>query len=177
MLENKNNQSTTSDKQYFLPTGKGGHIEVTEAVYHAYWDPERREEKRKQREWRCRDGKGARCNKDCTQCDFYRFKDGPNGSPLSSDALFEDTEFEIGGTLPGTDPERQTINNAFMADLDAFLNSLDDYERKLAEAVLYERPDKVVMAELGIEKQSTYSSRKIKMQKVMQDKFREYHEV
>lgn len=165
-----------SKEQRFLPDGKGGQIEVSEEVYHAYWDPVRAEEKRKQREWRCRDGKGVRCKKNCMECEYYRLKGDPTGSPLSSDQLYEETEYEIAGTLPGTDPVQAFFMSEFKRELDEFLNTLNDFDRRVADGILEEQPDKVVMEDLHITKQTTYSYHKQKMRKTMQDKFRIYYE-
>lgn len=64
----------------------------------------------------------------------------------------------------------------FKRELDAFLETLTEFERKIANAILDEKPDKVAMEELNIEKQSSYSYHKVKMRKTMQDMFRTYYE-
>ena len=83
-------------KYYVIVEGKS--VEVEEEVYYAFMRPEWREEKRQQREWRCRDGKGIRCNKDCETCEIYRLGKGPTGSALSLDQLFEEDGFEPNGS-------------------------------------------------------------------------------
>ena len=177
MTKNVNQRiNGNEEKTYFLPDGKGGHVEVSAEVYQAYWAPVRREEKRKQREWRCRDGKGVRCNKDCTKCDIYRFKDGPNGSPVSLDQLYEENEYEVAGTIAGSDPEKAFFMSEFRRELELFLDKLNDFDRKVADAILQEKPDKEAMKELKIEKQSSYSYHKLKMRKTMQEKFKIYNE-
>ena len=83
-------------KYYVIVEGKN--VEVEEEVYYAFMRPEWREEKRQQREWRCRDGKGHRCNKNCEECEIYRLGKGPTGSVLSLDQMFEEDGYEAKGS-------------------------------------------------------------------------------
>lgn len=62
-------------------------------------------------------------------------------------------------------------NRSFITELWDYIATLASEEQVLANAILTKRPDKAVMKELGMEKQSTYSSRKIKVKKKLQQRF------
>lgn len=87
-------------KQYYLMIN-GTKVEVTEEVYRAYKQPQWREERNKRNRYKCRDGKGVRCNKKCEECDYARFIAGPTGNDLSLDALIEDQMTDRGLTYDG----------------------------------------------------------------------------
>ena len=72
--------------------------EVNEAVYHVIMDEDWREEKRQQRSWRCRDGNGIRCTKDCEHCELWKLGEGPTGSDVSLDQLHEESNYEPQGS-------------------------------------------------------------------------------
>ncbi len=77
------------EKQFYL-TIKGTKVEVTEEVYRAYKQPLWREDRNTRNRYKCRDGRGVRCNKKCAECDYARFKEGPQGNDLSLDGLIDD---------------------------------------------------------------------------------------
>ena len=63
----------------------GEQVAVTEEIYLAYMRFEWKEQKRIEREGRCRDENGNRCMEDCRRCREYR-----DGRPVSLDKLDED---------------------------------------------------------------------------------------
>ena len=87
-------------KQYYL-TIKGTKVEVTEEVYRAYKQPLWREERNKRNRYKCRDGQGIRCKGNCINCDYARFKEGPQGNDLSLDGLIDDQMTDEGLIVDG----------------------------------------------------------------------------
>ena len=87
-------------KQYYL-TIKGTKVEVTEEVYRAYKQPLWREDRNKRNRYKCRDGQGVRCKGNCTECDYARFKEGPQGNDLSLDGLIDDQLTDEGLVFDG----------------------------------------------------------------------------
>ena len=87
-------------KQYYLMI-EGKRVEVTEEVYRAYKQPLWREERNKRNRYKCRDGQGVRCNKRCVECDYARFKSGPQGNDLSLDGLIDDQMTDDGLVYDG----------------------------------------------------------------------------
>ena len=91
-------------KQGFKKDGKyiinceGHDVEVDKEVYYTIMDEVWRDEKHQQRDWRCRDGKGARCYGDCEMCEIYRIGKGPSGSNVSLDQLYDENEYEPKGS-------------------------------------------------------------------------------
>ena len=149
-------------------------VEVnTEEEYREIMKPIREELRKKSRHKRCLipDGKGASmrcpCNRDCATCEY---KHAGYTCPESLDQYDEDAGFEAAAD-ENLDPSRLYEQKSFITELDDYISKLCDEEQLIARAILSKRPDKEVMAELGIEKQSTYSSRKIKVKKKLQIRF------
>ena len=88
------------EKQFYL-TIKGTKVEVTEEVYRAYKQPLWREDRNKRNRYKCRNGQGVRCNRKCTECDYARFKEGPQGNDLSLDGLIDDQMTDDGLVYDG----------------------------------------------------------------------------
>ncbi len=93
----KNRNGYKKDGKYIINC-EGHDVEVSKEVYYTIMDEVWREEKRKQRAWRCRDGKGVRCKGDCTLCDINRFGEGPNGNDVSLDQMYEENDYEPKGS-------------------------------------------------------------------------------
>ena len=87
-------------KQYYLMIN-GTKVEVSEEVYRAYMQPLWREDRNKRNRYKCRDGHGVRCNRKCTECDYARFKEGPQGNDLSLDGLIDDQMTDDGLVYDG----------------------------------------------------------------------------
>lgn len=90
--------------------------------------------------------------------------------PGSLTQLMEEQNCEI-VTDDTIDPARQYQQKGFLAELWSYLETLSEEERVITEAILTKRRDREVMVELGITKQSTYSSRKMKVKKQLQKRF------
>lgn len=90
--------------------------------------------------------------------------------PVSLTQLMEEPNFDIAAD-DSDDPARRYQQNGFLAELWGYLETLGEEERVITEAILTKRKDREVMAELGIAKQSTYSSRKMKVKKKLQKRF------
>lgn len=149
-------------------------VEVdSEEEYRKVMGPIKAELRKKSRHKRCLipDGKGASmrcpCNCDCATCEY---KHAGYTCPESLDQYDEDAGFEAAAD-ENLDPSRLYEQKSFISELDDYISTLCDEEQLIARAILSKRPDKEVMAKLGIEKQSTYSSRKIKVKKKLQTRF------
>lgn len=162
-MVNQNNDVQTNNateiKARTLPDGKGGRVPVSEELYHAYWDPERAERKRRERAFRCRDGKGVRCKKDCTLCSYYRNGGQPIGNAVSLDALYEENEYEVPGS---SNVEEAVMYALLLEELNKALEELDPEGRRIAELIKSGTSDRNAAAAMNL-KRSTYSDRKLKL--------------
>lgn len=89
---------------------------------------------------------------------------------VSLTEMMEEPNFDIAAD-DTIDPACQYQQRSFLAELWGYLETLGEEERTITEAILTKRKDREVMAELGIAKQSTYSSRKMKVKKQLQKRF------
>ena len=89
---------------------------------------------------------------------------------VSLTEMMEEPNFDIVAD-DTIDPACQYQQKGFLAELWGYLETLSEDERVITEAILTKRKDREVMAELGIAKQSTYSSRKMKVKKQLQKRF------
>lgn len=85
-INGKNKEKTA--KEFYIKEN-GERIQVNEAVYRAYYRPVWAENKREERNKRCRLPDGTRCTRKCSEC--TKMKDG---GCLSLDRLSEDAGFE-----------------------------------------------------------------------------------
>ncbi len=152
-------------------------VEVeSEEQYRKLMNPLKAKLRRRTRHKRCLipEGKGGmrRCpgGRDCGTC-TYKYMGYTRPEQLSQ--LIDDTGFDALAD-ESTDPVHLFEQNSFIDELTEFVHTLNGEEQIIARAILTERPDKAVMAELGIEKQSTYSSRKIKVKKKLQKRFADW---
>lgn len=125
-------------------------IEVTEEVYRVIKRDEWREEQRKYRSWRCRDGKGIRCKSRCEECPYYRIGNGPRGSDVSIEGLMDEENgiFDIPDLT--TDVEVEVARNILRSDLHKARISLNDRERELFDMLLEERSERDIASKFGI---------------------------
>ena len=138
---------------------KDHYEEVNEAVYRTIMQDVWREEKRQQRMWRCKDGQGIRCNKDCEMCDIYRYGEGPNGSDVSLDQMQEESDFEPMGSEGHEDAViLKIVLDALIEELDSIIPD----SRRIIEMIRDEEMEKDVAKELGIAKTTlNYRKRKV----------------
>jgi len=147
-MPKSDNQKSTKD--YYLPID-GQEIPVSEEVYRAYKRPAWAEHKRKEREKRCRDEKGHRCTKDCSQCDKQRA-----GSVLSLDRFAEEG-YEIADSV---DIAELVAEKLLLEELAIALNELDPQNKRIAELYgegLSEREiaSQVGLSQKGVNKRKT----------------------
>ena len=138
---------------------KDHYEEVSEAVYRIIMDEEWKEEKRQQRAWRCRDGNGIRCTKDCEHCELWKLGEGPTGSDVSLDQLHEESDYEPQGS-EGFEEDvvlRITVNSL----ITELSETVPDAAR-IVKMLEYDELEKDVAAELGIAK-TTLNYRKNKV--------------
>lgn len=159
MSKNVNVKKQVNKAEFYLMVS-GRKVIVTEEVYHAYKDPIRAEKKRKQRNWRCRDGKGIRCNGDCENCGYFRNGWDAVGNDVSLDQLYEDTEYEIPDTSSSV--ERLAFDQLLFEELLKALNELDPQSRRICEFIQSGATDREMAADLHIT-QSTFNYKKRKL--------------
>lgn len=144
--------------------------EVSEAVYYTIMDEVWREEKRQQRAWRCRDSRGFRCNRNCDECDQYRFGAGPNGSDVSLDQLYEESDYEP----KGSDSHEDAVLLKIMLDaLIEEMNAMIPDAGRIVDMLKYEELEKDVAKELGIAK-STLNYRKKKVISFLREHLKDF---
>ena len=140
------------DKQYYIKID-GEEIPVTEEQYRAYQRPVWAEHKRQEREKRCRDAKGNRCMKDCSQCDRQH-----EGSVLSLD------QFAEAGYEPAdlTDIAEIVAERLLLRELFAALEELDPDNRRILELFSVGKSEREIAAEIGLS-QKAINKRKVKL--------------
>ena len=94
----KNREGKKENGKYYLRVGKTW-VEVNEKVYYGYMDLVWQEEKNAERRSRCFLG-NKRCEGDCEHCPHER-----KGTPLSLDALYEETEYEPTADQPSVEDQ------------------------------------------------------------------------
>lgn len=177
-MQNSDNHSKSGDlkrfdhgnkydkKGCFIPDGKGGKVEVSEAVYRFYWQSEWSESKRRQRSYRCRDGNGIRCKKDCSLCPF-----SPTGNAVSLDGLFDDSEFEPKGT---DSIEDLVLLGNLLEELDKVLEELDPKGRRIAQMIKEGKSEKEMMSIAGYARQSSFNSYKKRLLAKLNDRLKDF---
>ena len=154
----------TNKKQGFKKDGryyvlcKDHYEEVSADIYYIIMDEVWREEKRKQRAWRCRDGNGFRCSRNCEECAQYRYGEGPTGSDVSLDQMYEESDFEPKGA---DSHEDAVILKIVLDSLIEELNGMVPDAARIVDMLKYEELEKDVAEELGIAK-TTLNYRKKK---------------
>lgn len=154
--------------QYFVQSSKDDQSErqiISEAIYYEYMRPEWREAKRQSREKICRDGKGNRCQGDCSICPHK-----PSGKPLSLEWLAED------GLLPTNSfsVEEYVIHKELFQALNNAINSLDKQEKDIIWLYFYEcNVEATVGKILGIS-QKTVNNKKRSILEKLQEVLKDY---
>lgn len=159
------------DNRFYLTTGDGNKIEVSEAIYHAYWDKERAEERRRRREYRCRDGKGFRCNKNCETCPIFLYGDGPTGNPVSLDALFDQDEYEVEGN---ENVEETVLLAEMLQDLLKAISSLDERGQKTIRMLMDKKTAEEIMSVIGIKALSWFKEYKKKLFSLLYEQMQDW---
>lgn len=163
-MKNTGNQQPGNDNEYYL-TINGVNVPCSKDVYNAVKDPARAEKKQKQRDWRCRDGKGIRCMKDCTQCNYYRFKGDPTGTTVSLNQMYDESEFEPGAT---GSIEETVIYIAIFEELLKILNEIKPKYARIFE-LLYNGYSNTEIAETLDMPKSTVGDDILKIRKIAQE--------
>lgn len=137
-------------KKYTLKGIDGKEVEVSEEVYRVVKRDEDREAQRRYRSWRCRDGKGVRCKKKCSECAFYRMGNGPTGSGLSIDQMMSDDEKPVDIADKNTDLELEVARNLLREAVHKAKEQLTDREQEILDMLLDERSEREIAARLGV---------------------------
>ena len=149
---------------------EGQEVEVSEPVYQTVMRDVWREEKRRQRAWRCRDGKGCRCNGNCEHCELYRLGEGPNGSDVSLDQLHEESDYEPQGSEGF---EEDVVLKITVNSLITEISETVPDAARIVKMLEYEELEKDVAVELGIAK-TTLNYRKNKVIAFLKDHLKDY---
>ena len=105
---------------------------------------------RRYRSWRCRDGKGVRCKKKCSECAFYRMGNGSTGSVLSIDQMMSDDEKPVDIADKNTDLELEVARNLLREAVHKAKEQLTDREQEILDMLLDERSEREIAARLGV---------------------------
>ena len=140
---------TNKEKKFYVYLRKQK-IEVTEEVYRVIKRDEWREEQRKYRSWRCRDGKGIRCKSRCEECPYYRIGNGPRGSDVSIEGLMdeEDSTFDIPDLT--TDVEAAVAHNILQEKMLEAREELSDREQQVFDMLLEGRTERDISLMLSV---------------------------
>ena len=144
--------------------------EVNEAVYRTIMDEVWREQKRKQRNKRCRGEKGNRCNGDCENCEKSRLGKGMDGSPLSLDQLFEENGYEYKGSDGHADVV--VLKMTLAALIEELREMVPDADR-IVDMIRDEEQEKDVAEELGVPK-TTLNYRKNKVADFLREHLKDF---
>jgi DNA-directed RNA polymerase specialized sigma24 family protein len=144
------NQQTTTQRYITINEQQ---IPVTEEVYRAYKRPAWAEHKRKEREKRCRDENGNRCNRDCSKCDKQR-----TGGVLSLDKFAEEG-FDFADTV---DIAEFVADKLLLEELYIALEELDPDNRRIMELFSIGKSERDIAADIGLS-QKAVNKRKIKL--------------
>ena len=157
-----NANQTLSIQRYIEIDGQ--QIQVTEEVYRAYMRPAWTEHKRKEREKRCRDGKGNRCTGDCSKCDKQR-----TGSVLSLDGFTEDG-YEVADTV---DIAEIVADSLLLKELYDALEELDPDNRRIIELFSNGKSEREIATDIGLS-QKAINKRKTKVFSQLQVRLKKF---
>lgn len=130
-------------------------VSITSEVYYAYMRPIWAEEKRKERETRCRKAKGTRCMGNCSECKEYR-----SGTPLSLEQLADEFGFEPAYPVS---VEGQVLRNELYQTLYNAIDSLDEMDKLIIELYFFEGKTERQIADLLDFGQKGVNTRKTKI--------------
>lgn len=132
-------------KQFYIRID-GTPVAVTEEVYRAYMRPVWAERKRKERESRCLDERGSRCESDCSKCGKRRA-----GSAFSLDNAIEGG-FDVSDPM---DMAEIVAEKLILEQLGVALAELELGDKALIDALFYDdRTERDLAAEIGISQQA-----------------------
>ena len=162
-------QGYKKDGRYYVLC-RDHYEEVSEAVYYTIMQEVWREEQRKQRGWRCRDGNGFRCSKSCEECDLYRYGEGATGSDVSLDQLYEESDFELKDSEGFED---SVLLKVTLETLIEELNAVVPDAGRIVDMLKYDELEKDVAKELGIAK-TTLNYRKNKVVSFLREHLKDF---
>ena len=155
------------EKEYYLFV-EGQKVMVSEEVYRAYMQPIWREQRNNRNRWRCRDGNGVRCKKDCAECEIATIGKGANGYVISLEALVDEEEMCL---VDEKDLLDDVIHDMQLEALKKAISELDKEDRELVELLLSGMKKKECADKLGISPRMFDHREKIVLKKI-QKKFK-----
>ena len=126
---------------------EGKRVEVTEEVYRAYKQPLWREARNRRNRFRCRDGKGNRCTRNCLECERYLIGIGAQGFDLSIDDMRVD-EMEDRNLVV------EELDNILEIDrakkIRIAIDEMDDISKRIISMLTEGYKQKEIAREMGI---------------------------
>ena len=157
------------EKEFYLIV-EGQKVIVSEEVYRAYMQPIWREERNKRNRWRCRDARGIRCKRNCSECENAKIGRGAIGNDLSLEALVEQ---EAPCLAYEKDILNEVIHEMHLEAMRKAISELDDKDRELVNLLLTGMKKKECADKLGISKQ-LFDCREKSVLKKIQKKMRKF---
>lgn len=154
--------------QYFVQSSKDKQGEqqiISEAIYYEYMRPVWKEAKRRGREKTCRDGKGNRCQGDCSICPHK-----PNGKPLSLEWLAEDGLFPI----DSFSVESYVMHKELLQALNNAIRSLDRQEKDIIWLYFYKNNTEATIGRILGLSQKTVNNKKRSILEKLQELLKDY---
>ena len=118
-----------------------------------------REQQRRYRSWRCRDGKGVVCRKNCNSCSYYLNGGLPTGNALSLEGLLSDEKIMFDPVDKNTDIEEETAQRILKEDIMKARDKLSEKDKVILDCVLEEYSDSQIAIKLGITKSGAREAR------------------
>lgn len=160
------------DKKFYL-TVQGQKVEVSEAVYRAYVQPIRREQRKRRRDWRCpklseTGGYFVRCKDKCEECPYYLAGNSPLGNATSLDALIDgEVEIEDKQSNVETNYIEQVIKKEEYANLHRAIAALTTNEQEIIRLIYVEKMTVEQIAEIfGVSHQAISKTKKKILEKI-----------
>jgi DNA-directed RNA polymerase specialized sigma24 family protein len=160
-MQTNDNQRTNTPRYIEI---NGQQIPVTEEVYRAYKRPAWVEHKRKEREKRCRDDKGNRCARDCSNCNKQR-----TGSLLSLEK-FSEEGFEVADSVDLTE---LVVDKLLLEKLYIALEELDPDNRRIMKLFSIGKSEREIAIDVGLS-QKAINKRKTKLFAQLRERLRNF---
>lgn len=147
--------------RYYVQKSKKDESEkatIPKEIFDMYRRDNWRESKHKEREKKCRDGKGIRCKDDCSKCSWREM-----GRPLSLEQLAVDGIEPAGSFLP----EEFIIQQETYQELHIAISTLDDFDRGIIELYYFEdMAERQIGQELGVVQKTVNNHKKSSLKKL-----------
>ena len=132
---------------------------IPKEIFDMYRRDNWRESKHKEREKKCRDGKGIRCKDDCSKCSWREM-----GRPLSLEQLAVDGIEPAGSFMS---PEEYIVKSELYDELYDALTTLADFDRGIIELYYFEdMAERQIGQEIGVVQKTVNNHKKSSLEKM-----------